>query len=58
MPFKMMTLTPARIIGVNHRKGSIEQGKDADLLIFDEEVRVSHTIIAGDVVYETDMKTK
>ncbi|HHU96504.1 MAG: N-acetylglucosamine-6-phosphate deacetylase [Bacteroidota bacterium] len=55
---KMMTLTPARIIGVNHRKGSIEQGKDADLLIFDEEVRVSHTIIAGDVVYETDMKTK
>ncbi len=55
---KMMTLTPARIIGVNRRKGSIEQGKDADLLIFDEEVRVSHTIIAGDVVYETDMRTK
>lgn len=55
---KMMTLTPARIVGVDHRKGSVEPGKDADLLIFDGGIHVSHTIIAGNVVYETDVRAE
>lgn len=48
---KMMTLTPARIMQLDKNKGSIEQGKDADLVIFDENINVSHTIIEGNVVY-------
>lgn len=48
---RMMTLTPARIMHVDHRKGSIEKGKDADLVIFDDNIDVSHTIIEGDVIY-------
>lgn len=49
---KMMTLTPARIMKVDSHKGSIEIGKDADLVIFDSNINVSHTIIEGDVVYK------
>lgn len=48
---KMMTSTPARIIGVSERKGSITQGKDADLVIFDENINIQTTIIGGKVVY-------
>jgi N-acetylglucosamine-6-phosphate deacetylase len=48
---RMMTSTPARIIGVGDRKGSITQGKDADIVIFDENIHVNTTIIRGNVVY-------
>lgn len=48
---KMMTSTPARIIGVSDRKGSLAKGKDADLVIFDEKIRIETTIIKGRVVY-------
>jgi N-acetylglucosamine-6-phosphate deacetylase len=46
------TETPARIMGCDDRKGSIEVGKDADIVIFDEVVNISHTIIGGEVFYE------
>ena len=32
----MVTLTPARIIGVAAEIGSLEPGKHADLVVFDE----------------------
>lgn len=48
---KMMTTTPARILKINNRKGSLEIGKDADLTIFDENINVSHTILEGNVIY-------
>lgn len=48
---KMMTLTPARIMKIDKTKGSITVGKDADLVIFDNNINVSHTIIEGNVVY-------
>lgn len=49
---KMMTLTPARILKINDKKGSLEIGKDADLTIFDENIHISHTILEGNVIYE------
>lgn len=49
---KMMTLTPARIMNVGNRKGSIEKGKDADVVIFDQDINVKATIVGGRVVYE------
>ncbi|MDR2915909.1 MAG: N-acetylglucosamine-6-phosphate deacetylase [Tannerella sp.] len=48
---KMMTLTPARIIHVDEHKGSIEKGKDADFVIFDDNINVSYTILEGNVIY-------
>lgn len=49
---RMMTSTPARIIGVADRKGSIARGKDADLVIFDENINIDTTIINGRIVHK------
>ena len=46
------TLNPATTIGVADRKGSIEVGKDADIVVLDEEFNVKKTIIGGVVRYE------
>lgn len=41
---------PARAIHVAHRKGSIEIGKDADLILVDGDMRVQKTLVMGRVV--------
>ena len=46
------TINPARVIGVADKKGSIEVGKDADLVILDSEFNIQKTIIGGVVRYE------
>lgn len=48
---KMMASTPARIMGVQDRKGSLTVGKDADIVLFDEDIRVSTTIVGGKVIF-------
>lgn len=47
----MVSLNSAKDIGISDRKGSIEKGKDADIVIFDEEYNVSHTIVEGKTVF-------
>ena len=46
------SLNPATVIGVADRKGSLDIGKDADIVITDENFEVMKTIIRGDVKYE------
>ena len=48
---RMMTLTPARIMKIDKHKGSIAVGKDADILIFDEDINIQSTIIRGNILY-------
>ncbi|GHE39535.1 N-acetylglucosamine-6-phosphate deacetylase [Sphingobacterium griseoflavum] len=48
---KMMTATPARIAGLLDSKGTLEPGKDADIVLFDEEINVTLSIVNGDVRY-------
>lgn len=48
---KMITQTPARIMGVGHKKGAIQQGMDADIVLFDADIRVSLTLVNGRIVY-------
>ncbi len=48
---RMATLTPAEVIGVNDHKGSLEKGKDADILLMDGEVNIHKTIIQGKIDY-------
>jgi N-acetylglucosamine-6-phosphate deacetylase len=48
---QMITSTPARILGVGNRKGSILEGKDADIVIFDADINIDMTIIKGEVIY-------
>jgi N-acetylglucosamine-6-phosphate deacetylase len=47
----MMSTTPARIMGLDGRKGSLVPGKDADIVIFDQDIQVQETIIGGRRVY-------
>ena len=49
---QMITAAPARMIGVDDRKGSLAAGMDADVVLFDEQVRIGMTIIGGRVVYD------
>lgn len=49
---RMMSSTPARILGVQDKKGTLTAGKDADVVIFDKDIRVETTIVKGKVVYE------
>jgi len=37
---KMETINPVRAIGKANRKGSLEVGKDADLIIIDADVNI------------------
>ena len=48
---KMATINPARVIDVNSRKGSIEIGKDADIIVIDEKINVYATLVKGKVVH-------
>lgn len=50
---KMITLTPARIMNVHNRKGSLVAGKDADIVIFDENINVEKTIVGGRAIYDS-----
>lgn len=48
----MMSYTPERILGIQNKKGSLEVGKDADIVLFDENVQVKTTIVEGNIVYK------
>lgn len=47
----MMSTTPAAILGLQDSKGSIAEGFDADIVLFDEDINIDKTIIAGKVIY-------
>lgn len=46
------SLNPARRIGVDERKGSLENGKDADIVICDENFGVRRTLLGGRTIYQ------
>lgn len=46
---RMLTLTTARIMRIDDRKGSLAIGKDADIILFDEKIDVKMSIVAGEI---------
>lgn len=48
--FRMASETPAKIMGVFDRKGSIEEGKDADLIVFDKDINLTYVMQMGNEV--------
>jgi N-acetylglucosamine-6-phosphate deacetylase len=49
------TVNPAKLLGIEHRKGKIEIGADADLVLLDEDLRVFATIVGGKIVYQSSL---
>ncbi len=55
--FEAITIIPARLLGIEHRVGSIEVGKDCDLIVTDGDVLhyetfVQFTVVEGKQVYD------
>ena len=53
---RLVTLNPARILGIEGWTGSIETGKKADLVLLDENLEVAVTLVEGQVVYRAGSK--
>ena len=49
----LATINPALILGLDEQKGALAPGKDADLVIFDDDLAVKTTVINGAIVYNT-----
>ena len=50
----MASLYPARSVGMDGRVGSLEPGKDADIVIADADFNVRATFVMGECVYRTE----
>ena len=46
------SLAPARAVGLDGERGSIEIGKRADLVLLDPDFRVRKTVIDGKIIYQ------
>ena len=46
----MVSETPAKIMGIFDRKGSIEEGKDADIMMFDDDIDLTYVMQMGNEV--------
>lgn len=55
---QMLTINPAKILGLEDRIGSLEKGKDADVVLFrgepaiDTAARLACTIVNGEIAYQ------
>ena len=47
------SLNPATTLGIQDKKGSLDVGKDADIIITDNKFNVQKTIIGGEIRYES-----
>jgi N-acetylglucosamine-6-phosphate deacetylase len=50
--WRMSSLNAACAINLSARKGSLEAGKDADLVLLDDDFSVALTVVAGQIAYE------
>jgi N-acetylglucosamine-6-phosphate deacetylase len=48
---RMITSTPATILGVADRLGRLQAGKDAHVVVLDDALNVTHTLVAGKMVF-------
>lgn len=48
------SLHPARCLGIEKKKGTLDYGADADFVFLDDELRVKSTWIAGECVYRNE----
>lgn len=49
---RMATLNPAKLLGIEHKVGSLKKGKKANLILIDDMVHVSKVILEGDLAVD------
>ena len=47
----MASLNPAKVLKIDHKKGSLLEGKDADLVVLDDDYNVEATFVEGNLEY-------
>ena len=52
--FRLCSTNPARVAGVERRKGALDQGMDADIVLLDANLRVTATICRGKIAFNAD----
>ena len=45
------TYNPAKCLGIEHIKGSLSPGKDADIVILNKKLQTEHAIVMGKVIF-------
>jgi N-acetylglucosamine-6-phosphate deacetylase len=50
---RVTSWNPAKVLGLTDRKGSIDPGKDADLVLLDDDLSVWKTIVSGRMAFES-----
>ncbi|MGE5847362.1 MAG: N-acetylglucosamine-6-phosphate deacetylase, partial [Ignavibacteria bacterium] len=51
---RMASLNGLKVLGLSHKKGILAAGKDADIVVFNENYEVQLTILNGKIVYNKD----
>ena len=46
----MLTMNPARAVGMDERIGSLDVGKDGDVVILDKDYNVKDTFVKGELI--------
>lgn len=45
------SLTPAEVLGFGNKKGKIQKGYDADLIMFDDDINIKSVITNGNIIF-------
>lgn len=49
---RMATLTPAKVLNLDHRKGKLAAGMDADIAVFDSDIDMFLVMVGGEVCFK------
>ena len=48
---QIVSFNPAKSVGIDDKKGSLESGKDTDIVILNKNLETELIVVAGKVVY-------
>lgn len=51
----MMTVNPAKVLGIENKKGTLAKGYDADINIFDENINIKYVIVNGQIMFKGEI---